>query len=40
MICHEVHKTFGAVINMDKNKAFLPFILERQHDLWSVCFTR
>jgi len=21
MICHELHKTFGAVINMDKNKA-------------------
>jgi len=29
MICHEVHKTFGAVINMDKHKVFFPFVLER-----------
>ena len=25
MICHEVHKTFGAVINMDKQSSFLSF---------------
>jgi len=29
MICHQVCKTCGAVINMDKHIAFFPSVLER-----------